>query len=381
MQTPFGTCVRVVEEFPLEHFHGQVALREIFERQPRALGGFLRAGESGALFPDECLFLDTETTGLAGGSGTVAFLVGLAHFVGGALHVEQLFARDFDEEPGLLYLARERLRDYPVWVSYNGKTFDVPLLNQRFVFHRLDRELNPREHIDLLYHVRRFWKNWLGDCSLSHAEEKLLGVRRENDVPGWMVPGLYFRYLRERDPWPLKPVFAHNVQDILSLIGLLNVAAKLLEQPEAFVDRSDVWRAGGLLADSGRRREAAHVLHRVLEKTTDPRMRKRVLLQLGRLYKTLGERHRALPLWEEAVELPGFSVEPYVELAKYYEHHAREVERAHEWTLRGLENLRTVQQLLGLKHLRREEQDLTHRLDRLRRKLSKPTGRDPVSGS
>ena len=369
VQTPLGTCVRVVEEVPLHSYHGQVSVREIFERHPRALGSFLKSGEREALFPDECLFLDTETTGLAGGSGTVAFLVGLARFVDGALQVEQFFARDFDEEPALLHLVRQRLREYEVWVSYNGKTFDVPLLNQRLVFHRLERELLPWEHIDLLYPVRRFWKSWLGECSLARVEQQLLGVRRESDVPGWMVPGLYFRYLRERDPWPLKPVFDHNVQDVLSLVGVLNAVARLVEQPEAFADRSEAWRAGSLLADAGRRREAVRVLERVLQNTTDARKRKRVLLQLGRLYKTLGERHRALPLWEEASRLPGFSVEPYVELAKYYEHHAREVDRARQWTERGLENLRVVQQLFGPGHLKREEQDLLHRLERLHRKM------------
>jgi uncharacterized protein YprB with RNaseH-like and TPR domain len=166
------------------------------------------------------LILDTETTGLAGGAGTVPFLIGLGLFEDGVLKVEQLFLRNLGQEAPLLHHLAERIAQASVLVSYNGKAFDWPLLRARFVLNRVPLPEAP-PHLDLLHCARRVWKPRLGSVRLTEVESALLGLTREDDVEGAEIPALYLRYLRGGDPRALLSVLAHNERDVIALAAVL----------------------------------------------------------------------------------------------------------------------------------------------------------------
>ena len=169
--------------------------------------------------PRDLVFLDTETTGLAGGSGTHVFLVGVGRFTAGGFMVRQFFMRHPGDERALLCALERELHDVEALVTYNGRAFDLPLLETRFHMHGRQFE-PPGTHHDLLATTRAVWKYRLPSCALSVVERAILGVEREVDAPGWMIPQLYFDYLRARCIATLEPVFAHNRADIVSLARL-----------------------------------------------------------------------------------------------------------------------------------------------------------------
>src|SRR6185312_2978496 len=192
LDTGQGSVVVVRREYPLSHRHGGHPLGDVLDAPLSLLAQFARVdgeiGDAGGL-----LFLDTETTGLAGGTGTYAFLVGAALIEDGRVVVHQYFMRDFDEEPALLAALEPLLTRASAVVTYNGAGFDLPLLETRFV---LGRRRWPASlpHLDLLKPARRVWTGWLSDCRLATLESTVLGLAREDDVPGAFIPLIYFDY-------------------------------------------------------------------------------------------------------------------------------------------------------------------------------------------
>jgi uncharacterized protein YprB with RNaseH-like and TPR domain len=177
-------------------------------------------------------FLDTETSGLAGGTGTYAFMIGIGKFVEEGFRLSQFFMRDPIEEPAQLAAVLGALDGCKVLVTYNGKSFDVPLLNTRFITNGEPPPLKSFADIDLLHLARRFWRDRLQSRTLGSIEENILGVvRTEEDIPGWMVPTIYFEYIKTGDARPLSNVFYHNAMDILSLATLLNHVSIILDDP------------------------------------------------------------------------------------------------------------------------------------------------------
>src|SRR5579863_5224004 len=193
--------------------------------------------------PEKWLFLDTETTGLAGGTGTYAFLVGIAWWDSGGLQVEQLMMRDFSEEYSLLVELAARIAERPVLVTFNGKSFDWPLLESRYLMTRSIRVPELAAHLDLLHPARAVWKLRLGSVRLVELERHVLdaprlGWHREDDVPSSLIPQFYFDYLRGGSPGPLAGVVRHNRMDLrglAALFGKLNslLSAEQREETEA----------------------------------------------------------------------------------------------------------------------------------------------------
>jgi uncharacterized protein len=224
-ETPFGPCYLIERRYPLDHQHGSRPLGALTKVAPdllAALGGDPRLA---ALLHEQLVLLDTETTGLAGGTGTYVFLVGLGFLTtdatGPAFVVRQYFLRQLREERALLHALGALLAQFGALVTFNGKSFDWPLLATRYTLARQAMPAAAWPHLDLLHPARRVWRHRLPSCSLSALEAAILGVQRASDVPSALIPDLYFRYLRDGDPQPLLPVLAHNEADIVSLAALL----------------------------------------------------------------------------------------------------------------------------------------------------------------
>lgn len=379
--TPFGPAFRIDTCYPAEHLWGHYRLAEIFTVPP---AGWQRTGRSPAFTPFDprrVVFFDTETTGLSGGAGTRIFLAGLGFFEDDQFVVRQYFLRDYHEEPALLHALAADLSGRAGVVSFNGRSFDWPLLTTRYTFNRSSTPLTGTPHLDLLYPARRLWRARLERCNLGTLETAILGRERHGDVPGALIPGLYFDYLRTGDAAPLAPVIEHNRQDIVSLVTLAALLGHLAADPLGL---------GRALADAGPGLHGLDLLSlgRWLEEQDDPATglrcygearallsqgaeARRAALALAQAHRRRGEHGHAAAIWHELAETEGtLSLTPLVELAKYYEHRKRDPARARDLVLQAIELAGRRRSLGGWLKEDPELAALQHRLGRLDRKLS-----------
>jgi uncharacterized protein YprB with RNaseH-like and TPR domain len=224
VRTPHGVFWRRTLRYAAEAAHGRVPLGAARAFDGARLLALSKDGAFAALQPQHCLFLDTETTGLAGGAGTSVFVYGLGFWRGDELVIEQLFLRDFGEEPAMLRHVAARLQEFPVPVTFVGKSFDRHRIAARLAVHKLEAPVLTALHLDL-YHVvrRRYGKAW-PDTRLRTVEERLLGVVRDDDMPGSEAPAAFLRWLRDGGG-PIDRVLEHNRLDVQSLVALLGVLA------------------------------------------------------------------------------------------------------------------------------------------------------------
>ena len=316
------------------------------------------------LDPRRILYLDTETTGL-GGSGTVAFLVGMGWLTDEGFEVHQFLMRDYPEEPYLLKHVAAGLEKFDVLCTFNGTTFDVPLLESRFLMNRMDRErLLALPHLDLLHMCRRLWKLRLGRCNLGHLEEVILGKPRVDDLPGSEVPQRYFTYLKTKQMSLLDDILKHNAQDIASLCVLLNHMADLYLHPEKIRFSEDVYSMGRALERINRTENARHC-YRLARRG---RMGDSAGAALAMSYRRGGEREQAAEVWREMIRDRRGGIVPYVELAKYEEHVRRDIPAALELTEKAL-LLISEPTLREGKTVQESKNELQYRRQRLIRKL------------
>jgi uncharacterized protein len=367
-----GSFYVVDRFFPLEHRHGRMELGRLRDVPRKAFSVLARGIEEGAVDLERALFVDTETTGLAGGSGTYAFLIGLGFVEDGAFVVRQLFMRDYGEERALLRGLSEIAARYELLVSYNGKSFDIPLLETRYVLSRQTFSFEDKLHFDLLHPARSLWKARFESCRLAELEQLLLGFERENDVPGHLIPDVYFRFVRTGDASRLPYVFEHNAQDILSLAALTISASDMLSEENVPDDPLDDFSLGRLFA-----RVEAHdrsILHytRAVESGVSGMPRRRSLRGLAELHKRKGEHDKARPLWEELSWEDGVeSILALQELVMHLEHRERDYEGALALCRRALERLDGGFELpLGFRERWREA--FEHRRRRLMRRRAGP---------
>ena len=329
-----GTVLVVRHAMPMTAPYGRVTLGAAAHVAASTLRVLAPAVGEG-LDPRGLFFLDTETTGLAGGTGTYAFLVGAARIDGERVEVTQLFMRDLDEEAALIGALAPLLEDASGIVTFNGSGFDIPLLETRFILQRR-RWPGHLPHVDLMWPARRVWGETLGDCRLATIERRVLRAEREHDVPGHAIPGLYFQFLRRRTAAPLRDVLAHNRHDVLTLVGLLGWLGAVLEgrstslTPEEHAglgrlwERTDVERACACYERAlatGLAGEAAHGIR----------------LRLARWEKRRARWAAARALWEAAATAAAFDPRPWEELAKFHEHRARDLPAARTTVTRALD--------------------------------------------
>jgi len=279
---------------------------------------------------ERLLWLDTETTGLAGGTGTYVFLVGLARLDGEVVTVRQHFLAGLRDERAMLEGLAAELRDADGLVTFNGTRFDLPLLATRYLLARVGRGPTPSAHLDLMAVARRLWYRPLGGFSLATVERAVLGVRRQGDLPGWAIPARYVEYLRTGHRAGLEPVFTHNLQDLLSLMALHGLAGALVTDgtgtirfggagivraggagtvraatggSAAVAVPVDFWGLGRLREGRGDAAGAVACYREALRVEQDPALRRRTACALARLYRRAGALEALHALWQREATL------------------------------------------------------------------------------
>jgi uncharacterized protein YprB with RNaseH-like and TPR domain len=351
--TPFGPVVVRREWFPAGG-----------DREVDALSSCLGLSTDDLRRP---LFLDTETTGLSGGTGTVAFLVGLAWPDGDGLTLAQYFLRDFNEESALLWAIGQCVSAAGVLVSYNGRCFDWPLLQTRLVMRRASWPSPP--HFDLLTLARRIFRPRLPDCALQTIEQAVLDLHRADDLPGSLIPSRYFAWLRDGDPHALDPVFTHNRQDVLSMVSLLARFEAVLRSSDDLHPLDGFGRARflelrGFHDDAIR---AYRQLWQLRPTGASPVLGGALGLRLARLLRRQGRWEEARSILEECWRTQSYPYPVAIELAKLLEHQARDIGAARRIVGDAL-------RLLAMAAVPNPQwrADLERRLQRLDRRLQRP---------
>jgi uncharacterized protein YprB with RNaseH-like and TPR domain len=362
------------------------AALELLTRQPSSLRGHnkrqIQDSQAALENPEKWLFLDTETTGLAGGTGTYAFLVGLAWWDAGGLQVEQLFLRDFSEEHSLLHELAARLAERPVLVTFNGKSFDWPLLENRFTMTRAIKVPPLAAHLDLLHPARALWKLRLGSIRLVELERHVLdaerlGWHRGDDVASALIPQFYFDYLRGGTADPLAGVVKHNQMDLRGLAALFGKINSLLDERQSLADENslDLFGLSKFLQRRGDNKRAHSTCVQALDAGLPSEFRPRATRELALMAKRQGDPGAAAALWHELARDPADGIEACEQLAIHYERRARNLNQALEFAQLALAKLlrqRTPSRdPYALQRTRRLEEKLMCRVERLRHRIKR----------
>ncbi len=367
-----GAFYRAQVDTPNDERRGGIRFGDVLRARGDLIAIAGRDAELADLDVSKTVFVDTETTGLAGGTGTYAFLVGLGFFHDGHFVVMQYFMRDQSEEKAMMFAVAEALRRFDWAVTFNGRSFDFPLLATRFILSRIRPRLDQLAHLDLLHACRRIWARApfaaRAGLRLGSLESALLAHRRPTDVPSWQVPEIYFDYLRSGDAEELRGVFAHNVEDILSMVSLVGIVDSVMGswRNPGTVDPHAVAGIGRIHEMDGRFDIAAEAYAAALAESLQPETAARYAFSLSLIYKRRGDWSKAASIWEKLAEGKGRpAAAACVELAKYFEHRLYDFGRAyfHCMSANGL-----MSELAFPVGGQLSEWELEHRARRLRRR-------------
>jgi len=363
--TPRGEVFIAEQTYPDGYIYGASPLTSSFPLA--AMSQWAKDPQIEQLSLSKFAFLDTETSGLSGGTGTYAFMVGVARFIDGQYVLKQFFMRDPAEEPALLEGLANFLAPCEALVTFNGKAFDAPLLSTRYRLHQIPIPYKDYSHLDLLPLARRLWRDRLESRALKYLEEHVLGLTRSSEeVPGYEVPWLYFDYLRTGDARPLAGVFYHNAMDVVAMAALLAHMNDMLESPyDGKVQHGlDFVALGKLFEDLGHWEDAARLFERGLEFELDESDFGLAVKRLSILQKRRGDLGEAVRLWEESARRGHLYA--FIELAKHYEHRERDVKSALKWTRSALKRVEKTDMPAYIRNHWMHE--VEHRLERLNRK-------------
>ncbi len=367
----YGHCFIVEHRMAPSEKYGRMTIGELAEQlkasasEARVVSGSQEAGPP-------FVFFDLETTGLSGGAGTQAFLVGCAWFDDeDALRTRQYLLARYSDERAMLAAVAEDLGRAGALVSFNGKSFDVPVLETRFLFHRLDWTLSGRAHLDVLHPARRFWKE--DDCSLVVLEQQVLGAWRDGDISGYDVPARFFQFVRSGDARPLVAILQHNRLDLVSLAGL---TSRLLEIVRGGADYAENAREALALGHVYTRARvddrAIEAYERAVTLATTSRSRRAPLLVIDSLralavaYRRARRFDEAAQCWTALIEsgCPSSLEQEAIEaLAIHHEHRRRDLESAKLFAQRNLD-------VSHRQHRESVTAAAKQRLSRIERKLS-----------
>jgi uncharacterized protein YprB with RNaseH-like and TPR domain len=357
VSTAYGEHFETERLWERHRRHGCVGISDLADL-PGDLLDSLSDGDIQGCSPQRWAFLDTETTGL--GAGAHAFLIGVGHATADGFRLRQFFMRDFREESSLLDALANYLEQFEVLITYNGKSYDQPLLESRFAIARRRHPFARLRHLDLLFGARRLWKLRLDSCRLVQLEKQILGVEREGDLPGELIPYYYFDFVRTQQALRLVPIFHHNAIDILSLACLTAVVPQAFRAPEEmrFGHGADMIGLAHWLLRAKRHDEALRLFHRAVELGLPDHLLFPTLWETAKVEKRIGRTAAALAGFTDLAESRNpYRVHALEEVAKYYEHRERNYVLA-------LEITRKARDLGDTAQLRRREERLARRAER-----------------
>jgi uncharacterized protein YprB with RNaseH-like and TPR domain len=287
--------------------------------------------------PQKYIYIDTETTGLSGGTGTLPFLIGYGFFTPGGFTVQQLLSDSPINEITQLLEFNKTLQNFETTMTFNGKSFDLPLIKTRFVINKIDPPLDKLNHIDLLHISRNIWKMRLADRSLRELESRILGFSRtDDDIPGWMIPQVYFDFLKTGDPSELKGVVYHNRIDVLCMAVLHQKVISMIENINK-KDENDIldsYSIGVIFQNRYQYSDALCVFNRCINASgINDYLLVDLHMRVAQINKRQNNWDSAIFHWVEASELG--SIDSCVELAKYYEHNLKSLQDALFWALKA----------------------------------------------
>jgi uncharacterized protein YprB with RNaseH-like and TPR domain len=368
LETSRGPTYYIESRFPIHHVHGSEPLASLLDFRPELAAQVARDEQLASIDLHGLAFIDTETTGLSGGAGTLVFLVGLGHFLADEFVLRQYFLRDPGEEAAMLVALQTYLDEAAGFVTFNGRAFDLPMLETRYML-GLKRSLSiaSRPHLDLLHPSRRLWRRQLADCRLGTIETGVLGISRtEEDVPGSEIPGLYIEYLKTGETSQMRRVVYHNAIDILSLVGLATEVLRRFETATPNeLSPSEALAVARWHERAGRTRRAEAAYQEAAESDAGSELRREALRRWGTHLKRQSRYPEAVNVWKAWHELSPEDPIPCIELAKQAEWRDHDLAAARAWAEAAL---------ICLSHWpegwRREQvwQALEHRLARLARK-------------
>ena len=399
--TKFGPCLAIDRRYESDRRHGTVPIGDCELEDGRGLQlldpslAVASTPSLGAPSANRTVFIDLETTGLSGGAGTVAFLVGCGWFDYGAFQVRQFLLTSFAAERALLAAVAEFFSDADLIVTYNGKTFDLPVMETRWMFHRLSMPLDGVPHFDMLHPARRLWsargsggsaampmRADEGGCRLTTLERLLFDVTRVGDVPGFEIPSRFFRFLRSGDPRPLEPVLEHNRLDLVSLAAVTARAARLAQDGvEACRDSAEAL-ALGRVYERAAILDSAEQCYVRAARSEVREVRAEALYRLGLRYRRSRRFAEAAECWHGLLELteprPGRRADPAMTsvrqfaaeaLAIHHEHRVRDFGAARGLALFALEESSGSGP---------RADGMRHRLARLDRKIARTNSSEPL---
>jgi len=339
VETQHGRHYETEKLYERHRRHGSIGIADLED-----LSGDLLDTISNGLIrgvpPAKWCFLDTETTGLAGGSGTYAFLIGVGRITPQGFRVRQFFMREFGEEASQLSALHEHLKQFEVLITYNGRTFDQPLLETRFRMVRQRPPFAALEHLDLLFGARRLWNLRFDSCRLVDLENQILGVERHGDLPGEMIPYFYFEYLRTHEIFRLMPIFHHNAVDILTLACLTAIVPRAFHSPDQaqFSHAAEMVGLARWWRQADQHENALALFRQALDRELPDELLFRTMWDIAALEKKLGREHAALPMLTDLASARNpWRASAFTELAKYYEHRERNYAMALEMARNALD--------------------------------------------
>ncbi len=321
-----GSFFRVRTEYPWHHYQGDAAVSSLLDVDPTCLGWALSDARLKKIDFRKALFFDTETTGLDTGTGVYIFLAGFGYFKGRSFVVEQYFMRDFPDEPAVLLAIEQLLKKFRYIVTYNGKTYDWPLLETRFIVHRRSLPDPTPPHLDLLTLSRRMYHFRLENCRLPTVEKHIINFHRKDDLPGALLPDLYFKYVRSRDARFIHRAFAHNAHDIVSLAAIAAKIIQFMENPFSEDSHAaDIFAFARLKENANDPESAKKAYREALRMGLPKNLYNIALRRLSLLLKREGDWEKALELWDVMIRT-GKKDDPfpYEEKAKYLEHRKKD---------------------------------------------------------
>ncbi len=322
----YGAVCIVKEKYPIDYIHGSHSFNHSIKEFPMA--PFLTKETSDIVPVESLVFFDTETTGL-GGSGAVAFLIGCGSVVNDGFEVRQYLIPDYSDETAMLEMMFEEFGDDKNIVSFNGAAFDIPLVRTRMIINRVAKEVPFDKHIDLLHPSRRLFKRRLQDCTLTNLERELFHFYRKDDIPGYLIPSVYFEWLSEQNSNPLKNVLLHNRLDILSLYYLMVHIAEIFQNEGATLDSVDDLHS--LSKIYGRKKQIIKSLdiYKKMNEVDYSGLSDDINYFHSLSFKKTGNLQKAVEIWTVLAgknNREGFL--SCIELSKYYEHKLKDIQNA-----------------------------------------------------